>query len=72
MSGTKGCSEAALRQSVARVREYLFNVVQEIRWADGLNPFNYCPHFPFFVAHFTNSTDPHQFHWWHMCRMFTM
>ena len=45
MSGTKGCSEVAWRQSVARVREYLNHVVQEIRWADRLNPFSHCPIF---------------------------
>ena len=55
MSHTEGCSEVAWRQSVARVREYLNHVVQEIRWADRLNPFNHCPHFPFFVTHFTDS-----------------
>ena len=49
------CSEVAWRQSVARVREYLNHVVQEIRWADRLNPSNYCPHFLFFMAHFTDS-----------------
>ena len=27
------------------VREYLNHVVQEIRWADRLNPFNPYPHF---------------------------
>ena len=30
-------------------------VVQEIRWADRSNPFNHCPHFPFFMMHFTDS-----------------
>ena len=25
------------------------------RWADRLNPFNHCPHFPFFMTHFTDS-----------------
>ena len=55
MSGIKGCLEAAWRQSVARVRDYLNHVVQEIRWADKLNPFNHCPHFPFFMTHFTDS-----------------
>ena len=54
MSHTE-CSEVAWRQSVARVREYLNHVVQEIRWADRLNPFNHCPHFPFFMTHFTDS-----------------
>ena len=49
------CSEVAWRQSVARAREYLNHVVQEIRWADRLNPFNHCPHFPFFMTHFTDS-----------------
>ena len=49
------CSEVSWRQSVARVREYLNHVVQEIRWADRLNPFNHCPHFPFFMTHFTDS-----------------
>ena len=55
MSRTEGCSEVAWRQSVARVCEYLNHVVQEIRWADRVNPFNHCPHFPFFMTHFTNS-----------------
>ena len=44
--------------AVAHVREYLNylnHVVQEIRWADRLNPFNHCPRFPFFMAHFTDS-----------------
>ena len=54
MSHTE-CSEVAWRQSVARAREYLNHVVQEIRWADRLNPFNLCPHFPFFMTHFTDS-----------------
>ena len=49
------CSEVAWRQSVARAREYLNHVVQEIRWADRLNPFNHCRHFPFFMTHFTDS-----------------
>ena len=55
MLGTKGCLEAAWRQSVACVREYLNHVVQEICWGDRLNPFNHCPHFPFFMTHFTDS-----------------
>ena len=54
MSGTKGCSEAAWRQTVACVREYLNHLVQEIPRADRLNPFNHCPHFPFFMTHFTD------------------
>ena len=54
MSHAEG-SEVAWRQSVARAREYLNHVVQEIRWADRLNPFNHCPHFPFFMTHFTDS-----------------
>ena len=54
MSHTE-CSEVAWRQSVARAREYLNHAVQEIRWADKLNPFNHCPHFPFFMTHFTDS-----------------
>ena len=49
------CSEVAWRHSVARVREYLDHVVQEIRWANRFNPFNHCPHFPFFMTHFTDS-----------------
>ena len=40
---------------MARVREYLNHVVQEFRWAEGLNPFNHCSHFPFFMTHFTDS-----------------
>ena len=55
MSRTEGCSEVAWRRSVARVREYLNHVVQEIRWADRLNPFYQRPHFPFFMTHFTDS-----------------
>ena len=55
MSRTGGCSEVAWRQSVARVCEYLEHVVQEIRWADRSDPFNHCPHFPFFMTHFTDS-----------------
>ena len=55
MSRTEGCSEVAWRQSVARVREYLNHVVQEIQWADRLNPFNHCPHFPFFMTHVTDT-----------------
>ena len=55
MSTIKECSKGALLQSVARVREYLNHVVQEIRWAERLNPFNSCLHFPFFMAHFTDS-----------------
>ena len=49
------CSEVAWRQSVACVREYLNHVVQEFRWANRLNPFNHCPHFPFFMTHFPDS-----------------
>jgi hypothetical protein len=55
MSGTKGCLEAAWRQSAPRVHEYLKYVVQEIRWADRLDPFNHCSHFLFFMTHFTDS-----------------
>ena len=55
MLGTKGCSEAAWCQSVARVREYLNHVVQEIHRANKLNPFNHCPHCPFFMTHFADS-----------------
>ena len=55
MLGFKGCSEAAWRQSVARVHEYLNHVVQEICWVDGLNLFNHCPHSPFLMTHFTDS-----------------
>ena len=55
MSGTKGCSEVAWRQSVACVHEYLNQVVQEIRWADTWNPFNHCPNFLLFMTHFTDS-----------------
>ena len=55
MSRTTGRSEGAWRQSVARVREYLNHVVQEIRLADRLNPFDLCPHFAFFMTHFTDS-----------------
>ena len=55
MSCTEGCSEVAWWQSVGRVCEYLNHVVQEIRWADRLNPFNHCPHFPLLVTHFTDS-----------------
>ena len=54
MSHTE-CSEVARWQSVARVCEYRNHVVQEIRWADKLNPFNHCSHFPFFMTHFTHS-----------------
>ena len=32
----------------------LDHVVQDIRWADTLNSF-YCPQFPFFMTHFTDS-----------------
>ena len=67
MSRTEGCSEVAWRQSVARVREYLNHVVQEIRWADRLNPFN--PHFPFFRTSAFHGLHAHQFHWRDMeCR----
>ena len=55
MSHSTGCSEGPWRQSVARVREYLYHVVQEIQWADRLNPSNHCPHFLFFMTHFTDS-----------------
>ena len=55
MSRTEGCLEVAWRQSVARVRECLNHVVQAIRGASRLNPFNHCPHFPFFMTHFTDS-----------------
>ena len=55
MSCTEGCSKVAWRRSVARVREYLNHVVQDIPWADKLNPFNHCPHFPFFMTHYTDS-----------------
>ena len=55
MSRSKDCSEIAWRQSVARVRDFLNRVVQEIRWSDRLNRFNHCPHFPYFTTHFTDS-----------------
>ena len=48
-------SEIAYRESVARVREYLNEVVQEIRWADRLNRWNHGPHFPYWMTHFTDS-----------------
>ena len=52
MSRSMGCSGGTWQQSVARVRELLDHVVQEIRWANRLN---HCPHFPFFMTHFTDS-----------------
>ena len=55
MLGTKGCLEAAWHQSIACVCEFLNHVVQEIRCADRLNLFDHCPHFPFFMTHFTDS-----------------
>ena len=55
MCCTKGCWDFAWWRSVARVREYLDHVVLEIQWAESLNSFNYCPHFPFFMTHFTDS-----------------
>ena len=42
-----GCSEVAWRQSVC---EYLNHVVKEMLWADRLDLFNHCPHFPFFMT----------------------
>ena len=48
-------SENAYRASVARAREYLTQVVQEIRWADRLNPYNHSPHYPYFMTHLTDS-----------------
>ena len=51
----KDCLEVAWRQIVARVRDFLNHVVQEIRWSDRLNRSNHCPHFPCFVTHFTDS-----------------
>ena len=48
-------SECAYRASVARAREYLTEVVQEIRWADRLNPWNHGPHFPYWMTQFTDS-----------------
>ena len=38
-----------------RVRNFLNHLVQEITWADKLNHFKHCPHFPFFMTHFTDS-----------------
>ena len=60
MSGTKGSCGAAWRHSGAChsgacFRKYFHHVVQDIRWADKLNPFNHCPHFPFFMTHFSDS-----------------
>ena len=52
MLGTKGCSEAAWRQSIGCVREYMNHVVQETCWADRLNPFN---QILFFMTHFMDS-----------------
>ena len=40
---------------IAKVREYLVSAVDEIRWDDRLCLFNHCPHFPYFVTHFTDS-----------------
>ena len=51
----KGCSEAAWRQSSACLREYLNDVLQELHWADTLDPFSHCPHFLFFMTHLTGS-----------------
>ena len=38
-----------------RFRNLLNHVVQEMGCVDKLNRFNHCPHFPFFMAHFTDS-----------------
>ena len=54
MSRTEGCLEVAWQQSFAHIREYLNHVVQEIRWANRLDRFNHCLHFPFFMTHFTD------------------
>ena len=56
ISCTHRCMEVAWHQSVAHVRENLDHVVQECtRWADRLDSFNHCPHFPFFMVHFMDS-----------------
>ena len=46
---------AVLETHTLRVREYLNHVVQKIRWADRLDLFNHCPHFPFFMMPFIDS-----------------
>ena len=40
---------------LARVRDFLNHVVQEIRWSNWYSRFNHCPHFPYFMTHFTDS-----------------
>ena len=49
------CSDAQFWASVKKVREYFGQVMDEIRWDRTLAPFNHCPHFPYFVTHFTDA-----------------
>ena len=36
-------------------RGFFESCFQEIRWSDRLIRFNHCPHFPYFMTHFTDS-----------------
>ena len=48
-------SDDIYMRNVARVREYLNAVIDEIWWSNRLSPYNYNPHFPYFVTHFPDS-----------------
>ena len=50
------CSDDIFVRNVARVREYLNAVIDEIWWSDRLSPYNHNAHFPYFVVtHYTDS-----------------
>ena len=48
-------SSSQFHRIVAKVREYLVQAVDEIKWDDRLCKYNHNPHFPYFVTHFTDS-----------------
>ena len=55
MSRTEGCSKGCLAAECCPSSRYLTYVVYKIQWTDRLNPLNHCPHFSFFMTHFTDS-----------------
>ena len=59
------CVDNMFMQNIARVCTLLNSVIDETRWDDRLSPYNYNPHFPYFVTHFTSvslSCSDHRSH----------
>ena len=49
------CSDDLYMRNVSPVQTLVNSVVDEIWWEERLSPYNHNPHFPYFVAHFTNN-----------------